>query len=212
MSLSVAQLLPLGLGSVALAGLLAAEKRDLYCLRACSKTAASSCFLWFALSLGALQSSYGRLLFAGMALCWLGDVLLVKPGQGRLFIAGIAAFLLGHVLYALAFLTVQAHGTLMLALIPLVLLFLWRVVLWLRPYLDALMSKAVLAYCLAIGLMLACAVGAGSLAATAALMFAVSDLSVARDRFVKPGFVNVLWGLPLYYVSQFLLALTLLYA
>jgi len=39
-----------------------------------------------------------------------------------------------------------------------------------------------------------------------AVTFYVSDLSVARDRFLAPGFVNRLWGLPLYYGAQLLLA------
>lgn len=33
-------------------------------------------------------------------------------------------------------------------------------------------------------------------------MFWCSDLAVARDRFIAPGFVNRLWGLPLYYAAQ----------
>jgi uncharacterized membrane protein YhhN len=37
-------------------------------------------------------------------------------------------------------------------------------------------------------------------------MFVVSDLAVARDKFVVPGFSNRLWGLPLYYGGQLLLA------
>ena len=39
-----------------------------------------------------------------------------------------------------------------------------------------------------------------------AVLFLLSDLSVARDRFVAPGFVNRLWGLPFYYGGQVLLA------
>ena len=34
--------------------------------------------------------------------------------------------------------------------------------------------------------------------AIGAVMFFVSDLSVARDKFVAPGFGNRAWGLPLY--------------
>jgi hypothetical protein len=34
----------------------------------------------------------------------------------------------------------------------------------------------------------------------------LSDLSVARDRFVAPGFVNRAWGLPTYFAAQLLLA------
>ena len=55
--------------------------------------------------------------------------------------------------------------------------------------------------------MLALSVGAGSATGQpvhfiAALGFAISDVSVARDRFVAPGFVNAAWGLPLYFASQ----------
>ena len=37
-------------------------------------------------------------------------------------------------------------------------------------------------------------------------LFIVSDVAVARQTFVQPGFVNRLWGLPLYYGGQLLLA------
>ena len=39
-----------------------------------------------------------------------------------------------------------------------------------------------------------------------AVSFYISDLFVARDRFLKTEFVNRLIGLPLYYGGQFLLA------
>ncbi len=39
-----------------------------------------------------------------------------------------------------------------------------------------------------------------------AISFYLSDLFVARDRFLKDAFVNRLVGLPLYYLGQFLLA------
>ncbi|MCP4006145.1 MAG: lysoplasmalogenase, partial [bacterium] len=42
-----------------------------------------------------------------------------------------------------------------------------------------------------------------------ALMFYVSDLAVARDRFVATGFDNRIWGLPLYYCGQLVLASTI---
>lgn len=40
----------------------------------------------------------------------------------------------------------------------------------------------------------------------APLAFFVSDLAVARDRFVEPGFVNRFVGLPLYYGAQIVFA------
>jgi hypothetical protein len=63
-----------------------------------------------------------------------------------------------------------------------------------------------------IGVMVACAVGASAATrdawpAIGAIAFAASDLSVARDRFVKPSFVNVLWGLPVYYGAQIIIAI-----
>ena len=56
----------------------------------------------------------------------------------------------------------------------------------------------------------AAAVGAGGegIILIGAIAFYLSDLSVARDRFVTPAFYNRLWGLPLYYAAQFVLAAT----
>ena len=58
-----------------------------------------------------------------------------------------------------------------------------------------------------------CATAAGYAAATgrwqvllAAVMFAASDIAVARDRFVARSFRNRAWGLPAYYVAQLILA------
>jgi uncharacterized membrane protein YhhN len=78
-----------------------------------------------------------------------------------------------------------------------------------------MLQKAVLAYILVISAMvgLACgSVGAGTvplMAGVAAFAFAISDISVAMDRFVKPDFFWRLWGLPLYYGAQLLFGLSL---
>jgi len=55
------------------------------------------------------------------------------------------------------------------------------------------------------------AIGAGVAGApwmipVGALMFTASDIAVVRDRFVAPGFANRLWGLPLYYAAQLIIA------
>jgi hypothetical protein len=42
-----------------------------------------------------------------------------------------------------------------------------------------------------------------------AVSFYISDLFVARDRFLKTEFVNRLIGLPLYYGGQFLFAFSI---
>jgi uncharacterized membrane protein YhhN len=45
-------------------------------------------------------------------------------------------------------------------------------------------------------------------AAAGAVLFYLSDLAVARHRFVRPAFLNRAWGLPAYYAGQLLLAWT----
>jgi uncharacterized membrane protein YhhN len=69
----------------------------------------------------------------------------------------------------------------------------------------------VLAYIVVISTMVVLAAGAAWgtqqwVILLGAVMFYFSDVSVARDRFVAPGFINGLWGLPLYYGGQLFLA------
>ena len=89
----------------------------------------------------------------------------------------------------------------------------WRIHGWLRPHLPADFVLPVIAYVGVISAMLVAAVGTsaatGEVAvALGALMVAASAVSVARDRFVAPGFANAAWGLPLYYAAQLVLAST----
>jgi uncharacterized membrane protein YhhN len=72
------------------------------------------------------------------------------------------------------------------------------------------MRAPVVAYLVVISAMVALAAGSAALGRprllVGAVAFFVSDLSVARDRFVVPGFANRLWGLPLYYGAQLVFA------
>src|SRR5690606_15836297 len=82
---------------------------------------------------------------------------------------------------------------------------------WLKPHLEGPMRVAVPIYIVVICGMVALAVGthvhrSGWMLLAGAFAFFVSDISVARDRFVSPGFDNRAWGLPLYYGAQLLLA------
>jgi uncharacterized membrane protein YhhN len=151
------------------------------------------------------------LVLAGLALCMLGDVLLIPRNRSGIFRAGVFAFLLGHVAYSAAFLTVPlsfiglAGGGALLAVV------LWKVLRWLGPALPTDMLAAVRTYMVVIGVMstLACGVTAAGgpwQVAVGALAFTASDVSVARDRFVKHEFVNRAWGLPLYFGAQLLIA------
>jgi uncharacterized membrane protein YhhN len=202
-----------GLTALCLAVLLVAEARGLRPVAAVAKAAASTGFLLVALGLGATRSPFGWLLLAGLALSWVGDVLLIPKAKAA-FLAGLGSFLAAHLAYAGAFAVRGlspwvAVGTLAVLLVPRHL-----VMRWLAPHVSAGMRLPVSLYALAITVMVAGAVG--TVAArfdpwllAGAVAFYLSDLSVARDRFVAPGFSNRLWGLPLYYGGQLLLALAL---
>lgn len=199
--------------AVAVAGLLVAERRGWQAGLWLTKPVASAAFIWLGLQSGALETSYGLLVLAGLVLCMLGDVLLIPRDRPGVFRAGVFAFLLGHVAYSAAFLTqplsfpgLVVGGALLVAVV-------WAVLRWLGRSLPPDMVVAVRTYMVVIGVMstLACGVTAAGgpwQVAVGALAFTASDVSVARDRFVRHEFLNRAWGLPLYFGAQLLLALT----
>lgn len=159
--------------------------------------------------------AYFVYLLAGLILCVAGDVLLALPGQ-RAFRLGLVAFLLGHFGYVLAFVRISEPRGLAFWIGVLVVLIVSAFVFrWLEPFLGR-MKGAVLAYVAVISLMVIAALAVAgnpglrpagrALILAGALLFYVSDLFVARNRFVGPSFTNRLCGLPLYYTGQFLLA------
>jgi uncharacterized membrane protein YhhN len=159
---------------------------------------------------GALHDAYGRAIVLALSLCWLGDVLLI-PEDERAFRVGVLSFLGGHLAFSSAFLIRGIDAGFAIAALVLVAAPAGITLAWLRPHLPAGMRPSVTAYVGVIALMVACAVGTiGARPAlpilAGALAFFLSDLSVARDRFVASSFVNRAWGLPLYYVAQLLLA------
>lgn len=179
---------------------------------ALAKLLASSAFIAIAVSAGAATSGYGRLILAGLVFSWLGDMLLVGEGQG-LFLAGLLAFLLAHVAYVGAF---TLHGVdgrwLLFAALP-VIAVAALVTIWLTPHVAPFMMVPVRVYTVVISLMVVMAFGAlgagGSrLMVAGALLFFVSDLSVAALRIVQTEWPTYVVGLPLYYAGQVLLALS----
>jgi uncharacterized membrane protein YhhN len=178
-----------------------------------AKPLASTGFLLTALAAGALSSAYGRTVLVALALGWLGDVLLIPKQSRSAFVAGLASFLLGHLAYAVAFLVrgvdpeAAAVAALLVAIVSL------AVARWLWPFVPDRLRLPVAAYVGVISLMVVCALGvaafrAHTTIALGALAFYASDLAVARQRFVGESFTNKLWGLPLYYGAQLLLAAT----
>jgi len=194
----------IAIGSVALflAVHFAAEVRGARAARAIGKLGASTAFVALALALG-VEGAFEYGILAGLLLSVLGDALLLSSRRAA-FRAGLAAFLLAHVAYAGAFGAVAGPspwvGLVVLAVTGAVLRSLW-------PRLGELRAPVV-AYCAAISAMLWLALGVDRPEVRAgALFFYLSDLLVARDRFVHPGIANRLVGLPLYYAGQLLLAL-----
>ena len=84
---------------------------------------------------------------------------------------------------------------------------------WLQPHIPADLDIPVRAYIAVISVMVIFAFGArgagGSiLILIGALLFFLSDLSVASSRLVQTDFPNYVWGLPFYYGGQLCLALS----
>lgn len=78
---------------------------------------------------------------------------------------------------------------------------------WLWDYLAGANRVAVPIYMAAITVMVSLASATMSpLIGVAAGLFAISDISVSRDRFVERSVANKVWGIPLYYLAQVMLA------
>ena len=175
------------------------------------KMVASTGFIAIGLSAGALSSSYGRIVLVALALSWLGDLLLTFESRSA-FVSGVAVFLLGHIAYSAGFMTLAADQIARVgaaAVVAIIAAFVWR---WLSPHVGD-MKVPVIAYIVVISVMVVLAHGtiggeATWLIPVGASLFFVSDLFVARNQFVAPGTTNRIWGLPLYYTAQVLLALS----
>ncbi|NNK07125.1 MAG: lysoplasmalogenase [Myxococcales bacterium] len=192
-----------------LAVLLYGEWRDRPGLRAAGKPFASLGFIVAALGFGALESRYGKIVLLGLILGAIGDVCLLGSAK-RYFIAGLVAFLLGHVAYVVAFAGLPLDATAALLSAALIAVLMVVIARWVFPHAPD-MRGPIGAYMLVISAMCVVAVGAGGAGApwmvpVGALMFTASDIAVVRDRFVSRGFVNRLWGLPLYYAAQLIIA------
>jgi uncharacterized membrane protein YhhN len=84
---------------------------------------------------------------------------------------------------------------------------------WLAPNLSPTLVLPVRIYTALISLMVIAAIGtrgrdASILILAGALLFFMSDLSVAALRLVQTEFPTYVWGLPLYYAAQVCLAVS----
>ena len=203
------------LAAILLAGLLAAEKRESLKGILSTKPFLSGLFI-----LAAVTSPHPVLLYyhpvlCGLIFCFIGDICLVFFFNRPVFTLGLAAFLIGHLFYTAAFFIVGGvtAGTWisLAAVVPVS----GMVYMKLSPFLGS-MRGPVIAYIIIISLMV---VGAGTLAwcpefgitarllvLSGACIFYISDLFVARHRFVRKSIINRTIGLPLYNTAQFMFA------
>ena len=177
-----------------------------------AKPAASSGFLLASYSAGALNSVYGRWVLAAQFLGWLGDLLLM-PKQRTVFLLGMISFMLGHLILVGAFVTYTPFSAIMGAGAAAVLTAVGVALHnWVLPHVPMSLKLPVRLYVVIISLMVSAAVGTYAvhphphLLLAGSLLFYLSDICVARQRFVQPEVINQAVGLPLYYIAQLLLA------
>lgn len=175
-----------------------------------AKCAASIGFLWVAFSAGAFQSTFGIIMFTGLFFSFWGDAFLIGSGN-NFFLAGLVSFFLAHVAYGIAF-AVYAFNPLV-TIGALIVMIPHTVVIyrWLSPHVEQELFAPVVAYMAVITLMVALAAAtwgrpAAFFIVIGAVLFYISDLFVARGRFVESGMINGLIGLPIYYGGQLILA------
>lgn len=178
---------------------------------AAAKLVASSGFLLAAITAGALSHRAGRIVFAGLIGSMLGDMALIGQSE-RHFLFGLTAFLLAHIAYITAFIVMgQDRGRVLAAAVP-VLICAAAVLYWLMPYAAGDIAMPVRVYTAVISLMVITAfgawgAGAPALIAVGAVLFLVSDLSVAALRIAGTDMPTYILGLPMYYAGQLCIGL-----
>ncbi len=172
------------------------------------KPLAALLFILIALGGGALYWQYGQWILWALLACAIGDVLLLSRDSPTKFKLGMAAFAIGHILYVVAFVSLSGlAGLSPLALLP--VLAGGAYFYWVRPKLPADMVVPVAVYSLIIIAMVITSFGVPMIIVPiAAVMFAISDMFVARDRFVAEEPRNALAITPLYFGAQALFALS----
>lgn len=197
--------------AISIVGVLRADRVKEKAPELVAKATASAAFVFLGILRWSAGDVVGTWILGGLVLCALGDLLLIGD---RTFDAGLIAFLLGHVLYIGSFRAALPMGnwsTLVLA--PLGILGL-AIGWWLWPHLGR-RRPSVLTYIFVITVMVwgAFSTSLSSAlpwtAAAGASLFYLSDLGVARKRFVNDDPLNRYFSLPVYYAGQILLALTI---
>jgi uncharacterized membrane protein YhhN len=205
------------LGIILLFGVLYYEKKKDRIPLLITKSTLSLLFVITALLQPHPVPTYYHYLFIGLIFCLIGDVCLALP-QKKAFMAGLIAFLVGHVFYIFGFLSLTQIFDRISAGLFIIFGMSALIFFRLRPHLRSMLIP-VLLYILVITVMASGAwavfwkssfqIAGRILILVGSLCFYFSDLFVARNKFIKEEYTNRLFGLPLYYTGQFLLAFSI---
>lgn len=177
------------------------------------KIAASTATISIVLTGDPDASGYMMFITAGLAASWLGDLALSFTGQ-RQFLTGLVSFAVAHGLYTAGFFARTSMDVAAVAASGIAMALTAAAILrWLAPHTPEPMRVPVAAYVGIISVMVVASFGtSGTLAdpriPIAAVLFAISDVLVARNRFVTPALANRVVGLPIYFTAQVLFAVT----
>ena len=173
--------------------LLVAELREHRRAQFFFKPLAAFGFVILALQFGALESTYGKYILAGLVACALGDVLLLSRKSQKLFIGGMGAFALGHIIYSFGFMAyglypneTTSDGTPVFGIVLLLMLVFVLGGATVLKQTETSMKAPVTIYIVIICVM----VFLGSLTSNkwvmrGAMIFAISDYFVGMDRLAK---------------------------
>jgi uncharacterized membrane protein YhhN len=194
--------------------LLVATKRKIFDISLLAKTLLSTIFVLVALTTPHLNMTYSWAIIIALGFCLVGDICLAFD-SAKAFLAGLVVFLMGHLVYSATFIYMAKLNVWTIGALVLASTVSGIVYTWLKPHLGSLRGP-VIVYVVVITVMVA---AAGTVAGDAkfsiigrwlvgggAVHFYLSDLFVARQRFIVQAFLNRAIGLPLYYVGQFFLA------
>ncbi len=162
----------------------------------------------------AIEITYKLFIVSGLLLSLIGDIFLIFPD--KYFKYGLIAFLIGHIFYILAFTMTSGFHFTFWVFLPIAIL----VILYLRiiiPY-SGKMKIPIIIYIIVIMSMVLMAVErfhslptlGTFLAAIGAVLFMISDATLALNKFRKPFFSAEMIILSTYFTAQWLLALSVI--
>jgi uncharacterized membrane protein YhhN len=182
--------------------LLWAEATGSTWFRRCSKTVCSISFCVAGLVAVDQFDLFSVLICLGFLASLCGDVLLLSEKK-KTFLLGLTSFLIAHLFYAAGFMEFGINVRIAAWTGPLLCLSGVGVMRWLWGHIPDPMRVAVCVYIGAIMVMVTLAIATENvILAVSAIAFMVSDIAVARQRFIVPSVWNKAWGLPLYFGAQ----------